>query len=623
MCTLDGAGGVDSECTRMKHLSGPNGPFDDSDIDDDGGPPDDGGDVDDGDIDDADAGDGSELDDGGPDDATQVDGDEDQTDAADPNADPNADLTEGDGLDDTDPSSDESSDADDELPPLDDDVWGSRDDYPNASDEDFEEDTGDWSADDYAASEQNLFGDHPYYGDTAEQRWQDAGYTPVAQEPYQRALAQVAPQTTDTVNFFERAGQIVLQGFVSAALLGVLRQQFPQADLSLLRCTVPTPEAGGTPPQPLPPAFDAITPTDKVDLRKYASPVADQGQTSRCAAFAWTHAAELVSALVGLPHKKLSPSYTMLLFQRAQGDARDYRYAWQGGDGTSLGVECGQILAEKGSCVHALWPDDAMAPQSDEAALAHDAAQHLLWADVQPISLEDVKKVLSAGCPVQVSMNTGPEFADLGRDGVFNAAEQPSGQHGYHAMLIVGYVGNYYIVKNSWGTDWGDQGYCYIPKKVLADSEPELIAIFVRKPDGLTPTQQNSAVAGAVPAPTGAPGASAVVASGSAAASAPAERSIVPGAPSGVPPMPTDSKRTGDLLRVPVSPEVMAMPVTPRPTPAATVTCSNCHQVVPPGRFCVGCGKPLVPVRFCPSCGQQTSPTAHFCSACGQAMPPT
>ena len=93
--------------------------------------------------------------------------------------------------------------------------------------------------------------------------------------------------------------------------------------------------------------------------------------------------------------------------------------------------------------------------------------------------MDDLRKVLSAGCPVQLAMNTGEQFSTLGRDGIFKDAEAPKGQHGCHAMLIVGYIGNFYIVKNSWGTSWGDQGYCYIPKKVLASSDPEFIAIMV------------------------------------------------------------------------------------------------------------------------------------------------
>ena len=33
-----------------------------------------------------------------------------------------------------------------------------------------------------------------------------------------------------------------------------------------------------------------------------------------------------------------------------------------------------------------------------------------------------------------------------------------------HAALIVGYTPTYWIVKNSWGTDFGDNGYIYVSR---------------------------------------------------------------------------------------------------------------------------------------------------------------
>jgi hypothetical protein len=178
---------------------------------------------------------------------------------------------------------------------------------------------------------------------------------------------------------------------------------------------------------------------------------------------------------------RLSPTYTMLEFQRLQGDAKDYRYAYSGGDGTASGTEPGEVLVDRGTCRQDLWPDSSETPVTSERVLVSDADKHHLDATPHPIAVDDIRKVLSAGCPVHVSMNTGETFSDVGRDGLFNAAEAPSGQHGRHAMLIVGYTGNYYIVKNSWGEEWGDNGYCYIPKNVLAESEPDLVAVLVKK----------------------------------------------------------------------------------------------------------------------------------------------
>ena len=43
---------------------------------------------------------------------------------------------------------------------------------------------------------------------------------------------------------------------------------------------------------------------------------------------------------------------------------------------------------------------------------------------------------------------------------------------GGHAILIVGFDDNrqLFIVRNSWGADWGDRGYCYFPYSYVLDS---------------------------------------------------------------------------------------------------------------------------------------------------------
>jgi hypothetical protein len=376
---------------------------------------------------------------------------------------------------------DQFSDPDDLLP-LDDDVALSASDFPNAEAADFQDDDGGWSQDDYQQSAENLFGDHEFFGDTMATQRAAEGYQPFENERFLQGFEEVAPGSSETVQLFERDGHLSAFGFVSMAMLEYLRMRYTGIDLSNLDVSLPQ-RGDPVPPQPLPPAFDAIQPADAVDLRKYCSPIGDQKQTSRCSAFAWTHATELVTNLKGGDSPRLSPTYTMLEFQRMQGDAQDYSYAYSGGNGTVTGTDPGRVLAEQGTCRQELWPDDSPAPAKPERVLISDSEKHRLDATPHPIALDDVRKVLSAGCPVHVAINTGPVFSEVGRDGVFAAAEPPSGFHGRHAMLIVGYTGNFYIVKNSWGENWGDQGYCYIPKAVLADSDPDLVAVLVKKPD--------------------------------------------------------------------------------------------------------------------------------------------
>ena len=324
-------------------------------FDDSGG--DDGGDGQDGDQEDDQDGDDQDDDQDGDQDADQDDG------GADGDGGDNGNDNGGDNGDDD--VNDEFSDPAD-LMELDDDTALSASDFPNATEADFEDDDGSWTPDDYQKSAGNLFGDHEFFGDTLTTQLGAEGYQPYQDDRVLRGFDQAAPGSSETVRLFERDGQLHAFGFVSAAVLEYLMLRYSGVDFSNLDVAVP-PKGEPVVPKPLPPAFDSVQAADAVDLRKYCTPVGDQGQTSRCSAFAWTHATELVTNMKTGSAPRLSPTFTMLEFQRMQGDAEDYEHAYTGGDGTVSGEDPGHVLVEQGTCREELWPDASEVPVTSSA----------------------------------------------------------------------------------------------------------------------------------------------------------------------------------------------------------------------------------------------------------------
>ncbi len=75
-----------------------------------------------------------------------------------------------------------------------------------------------------------------------------------------------------------------------------------------------------------------------------------------------------------------------------------------------------------------------------------------------------VKKSLSEGNPVIIGMLVTNSFYKA--KGVWNPTESPQNNLGGHAMCVIGYDDNRYggafEIQNSWGQNWGNQGYIWI-----------------------------------------------------------------------------------------------------------------------------------------------------------------
>jgi C1A family cysteine protease len=73
----------------------------------------------------------------------------------------------------------------------------------------------------------------------------------------------------------------------------------------------------------------------------------------------------------------------------------------------------------------------------------------------------------------------GPILAGLSVDATWDNANKTNGQldtfqsatvRGGHAVCIVGYLADRFIIRNSWGTTWGDQGFGYASAAYINDA---------------------------------------------------------------------------------------------------------------------------------------------------------
>jgi C1A family cysteine protease len=149
-------------------------------------------------------------------------------------------------------------------------------------------------------------------------------------------------------------------------------------------------------------------------------------------------------------------------------------------DGTYIRV-CFDVLSRFGVCDEYLWPyDETKVKVSPSLMAQRQAAGHKIHSYYRipdtgnpQDRIDAIVTALRAQHPVVFGTQVSYDFMQLLGT---TPQKPPTGNiAGGHAMVIMGFINGWFLVKNSWGTGWGDGGYCYFdPSYITWDQTTDL-----------------------------------------------------------------------------------------------------------------------------------------------------
>ena len=210
-----------------------------------------------------------------------------------------------------------------------------------------------------------------------------------------------------------------------------------------------------------------------VDLTGQCPPVYDQGEIGSCTANAIAGAIEFDQMKQKMRGVFL-PSRLFIYYNE-----RVIEHTVEQDSGAMLrdGIKS---VSKEGVCPEKLWPYDPEplppnkrltkkpSPACYKAALKHTAVQY----ERVPRNLAQMKACLASGYPFVIGFTVYDSFEseEVAQTGVMPMPSPREEVLGGHAVLAVGYddASDRFHVRNSWGADWGTNGYFTMPLRLFA-----------------------------------------------------------------------------------------------------------------------------------------------------------
>lgn len=199
----------------------------------------------------------------------------------------------------------------------------------------------------------------------------------------------------------------------------------------------------------------------EVDLREFDSPIGDQKQIGSCSAHA------IASAYENLVKQKYPEYYTEL--------SRLYQYYHTRYIENNVALDTGAVdlrnamksLQKYCICADSFWPYNVYRFNVQPLPPAYsDAPQRTIVSYASLKNNQDLITSLNDNNPVVIGFEVFSGFDELdSSDPVVKMPGPMDFTLGGHSVCLVGYSipENKFLAKNSFGQDWGDNGYFWMP----------------------------------------------------------------------------------------------------------------------------------------------------------------